>query len=119
MLVREVKEPPKFKYKAKPRLLFDKNGSNLSPTYSPAKEVINTAIGLGYEEQDVHDELIKFRFYYTEGKGKSLKISNWDYKFVQEWLVSAYRMGNLKRNGRFYRNTRERDLADIFADVTD
>ncbi len=99
---REVK--PSATKKSKRHNPNDPKGHKLSDiAFELDYDIMKDAEELGYEKQDIADEFLNFKFYYTEGKGKNLKILSWAGKFINGWLYNNYKYGRLRRNGQFYK----------------
>lgn len=126
--VNQAEEPKTVVVKPSKKLKFDKDAKIMPKGFTLDQDVIDTAINLGYNSEDVGYESVKFVRYYTEGKGRSRRERDWGYQFIYGWLDRNYKNGYTKRNGVFYtisaneerRNAIERLVTtDIFADIPD
>jgi hypothetical protein len=126
--VREVKEKSSAPFNPRQQKAFKNDGFTLPLDFKLEYDIIQIALSLGYSDEDIQDEFVRFLYYYTKGKGHKFKYLNWYHKFVHEWLNNNYKNGRIKRNGKLYKsdaNTERsesiRKLLDpnLFADISD
>lgn len=111
----------KIKYETvtpKPKNPNEKNGITMPLDFGKNLSIIDDAQELGYDRQDVEDELKKYTYYYTAGKGRGLKIVDWTYKFLYIWLTNNYQKGFLKRNGKKYQSSASDERVDRIKELT-
>jgi hypothetical protein len=89
-------------------LLERKLGKVMPEGFKINQEAIELALSLGYNEEDVRYNAIKFERYYSIGNGVDRVSTDWNNKFVMDWLDRAWTRGTLKRNGKLFNEKQSR-----------